>query len=240
MEQVTVPSALGLMLEADHRRQTRHSAWWTIGVAALGLLNLFACAYLERFIGSDRSGEGFILFLATESFFALLTGAAVANSGLETLARRTRVLPLAAATRFDFVLLALVRHRALLMLTGTAVFAGALLGPATVPGVGGRVVMMTLLMLLLMVLMSTLLILRIRPGAAGRSILASAGLAAAAFLIATAVMSPGPVLRILLPLRWVASGVAEVEQGNIIPALSNAMYLAIAAAACAWIGRRYA
>lgn len=240
MAQVTIRSPLALLLEANHTRQLRHSAWWTIGVATLGLLNLVACAYLERFIDTDQGDDGFILFLATESFFVLLAGAAVANSGLETLARRTRVFPLAPSTRFDFVLLALLRHRALLMLTGTAIFASALLGPPGVPAIVGRILMIALLMLLLITLMSALLILRIRPGAAARSILAAAGLVAAGVLIAASVLTPGPVLSILLPLRWAAAGVTDVHQGNMLSALWNALGLAASAGLCAWIGRRYA
>lgn len=237
---MTIRSPLGLLLEADHRRQLRHSAWWTVGIATLGLLNLVACAYLERFTGTGQDGDGFLLFLATESFFVLLAGAAVAGNGLESLARRTRVFPLTPATRFDLVFLALLRHRAILMLTGTAVFAGALLGPAGVPAIAGRILMISLLILLLITLMSALLILLIRPGAAARSILAAAGLVMAGFLITTAVMSPGPVLALLLPLRWAAAGVADVHQGNILPALWNALYLVASAGTCAWIGRRYA
>ena len=240
MAQVTIRSPLALLLEAYDRRQLRHSAWWTIGVATLGLLNLLACAYLERSIGTGQGDDGFLLFLATESFFVLLAGAAVANSGLETLARRTRVFPLSPAARFDFVLLALLRHRAMLMLTGTAVFASALLGPAGVPAIAGRILMVALLMLLLVTLMSALLILRIRPGTATRSILAAAGLVAAGVLIATAVLTPGPVLAILLPLRWAAAGVADVHQGSMLSALWNALCLAASAGVCAWIGRRYA
>lgn len=240
MAQVTAPSPIHLLLEATDRRQQRHSAWWTVGVAVLGLLNLFACAYLERFVESDGSGEGSMLFLATESFFLLLTGAAVVNSGLETIARRTRILPLDAASRYDHVFLALLRHRAMLMIAGTAVFAGAILGPATVPAIAGRIVMTSLLILLLFTLMSTLTILRIRPGAAARAIIASTALAAAGFLVIAAVVSPGPVLNIIIPLRWTALGIAEIHHGSILPALPYAVYLVIAAGACAWTGRRYA
>lgn len=228
------------MLEATDRRQARHSGWWTIGIAVLGILNLFACAYLERFVEGDHALDGFMMFLATESFFLLLTGAAVVNSGLESIARRTRILPLTPATRYDFVFLALVRHRAMLMITGTAVFAGAILGPATAPAIAGRIVMMSLLIFLLFALMSTLTILRIRPGAAARSIIAFAGLTAAGSLLFAAVASPGPLLNILFPLRWTALGAAEVHRGDILPALPYAVYLVAAAGACAWAGRRNA
>lgn len=225
------------MLEATDRRQLRHSAWWSIGIAVLGLLNLFACAYLERFVEGDQTGEGFMVFLAAESFFLLLTGGAVVNSGLETIASRTRILPITAASRYDFIILALLRHRAMLMIAGTAVFAAAILGPSTVVAITGRIVMVSLLMLLLFALMSTLTILRIRPGAAARSLMAFMGLAAAGVFLVAAVASPGPVLHILIPLRWTAHAVAELHRGNILSALPYAVYLTASAGACAWAGR---
>lgn len=237
MAQVTGPSTLRLMLEATDRRQLRHSAWWSIGIAVLGLLNLFACAYLERFVEGDQTGEGFMVFLAAESFFLLLTGGAVVNSGLETIASRTRILPITAASRYDFIILALLRHRAMLMIAGTAVFAAAILGPSTVVAITGRIVMVSLLMLLLFALMSTLTILRIRPGAAARSLMAFMGLAAAGVFLVAAVASPGPVLHILIPLRWTAHAVAELHRGNILSALPYAVYLTASAGACAWAGR---
>jgi hypothetical protein len=228
------------MLEAATRRQIRHSAWWTIGVAALGLTNLITCAYLERFIAEDGTGDGFMLFLATESFFFLLTGAAVVSSELEVIARRTRTFPLTAAVRYDFIFLALLRHRAMLMIAGTALFAGAILGPGAALPVVGRVVMISLLLLLLFTIVSSLTILRLRPGARARSILAITLLAVVGFLVVTAVVSPGPVLDILLPLRWAAVGVAEVHHGLLLSTLPYAAYLILGAGACAFIGRRYA
>jgi hypothetical protein len=228
------------MLDAAVRRHQRHSAWWSVGIAGLGLLNLLACAYLERFIGEESSGDGFMMFLAMESFFLVVTGAAVVNSELEVIARRTRTFPLTAAARHDFVFLALLRHRAMVMITGTALFAGAIVGQGGAIPVAGRVFMISLLMLMVFALMSTLTILRIRPGAATRSVLAFTGLAAAGFLVITAVVSPGPVLNILLPLRWAAAGASEIQHGQLLSAMRYALYLVSVAGACVWIGRRYA
>ena len=98
MAQVTHDPGLRLMLEAAHRRQLRHTARWTVGIAVIGVLNLFVCAYLERFLSKDRARNGFIILLAAESFFLLLTGAAVVDGELGSIARRTRVLPLTAAS----------------------------------------------------------------------------------------------------------------------------------------------
>ena len=240
MAQVTTPGALPLLLDASHRRQIRHSASWTVGIAVLGLLNLIACAYLEQFIGARNAPDGFMLFLAVESGFLLLTGAAVVNTELEIIARKTRVLPVTAAQRYNFVILSLARHKAMQMIAGTGLFAVGILGPTSPLVIAGRVGMTALLMLLIFALMSTLTILRVRPGASGGSIMAITGLVLAGLVVFAAVMSPGPILQVLYPLRWTMQGVLAIQHGMVLPALRYAAGLLLLAGACVFLGRRYA
>jgi hypothetical protein len=238
MAQVTDRSPLRLMLEASHGREVRRSARWTVGIAALGVLNLFLCAYLEGFV-SDGA-EGFMLFLAIESSFLLLTGAAVVNGDLQTISRSTRVFPMTSSARFYFVFLSLLRHRGTLIIALTMLFAVALLGPRAPISVAGRVVMAVLLELFLFSAMSMLTVLRVRPGGETRSLLALAGLILASLLVLTAVVTPGPILNIIYPLRWTTTGVYMIHHGETLLALRYAGYLMMSAGACVLIGRRYA
>lgn len=240
MAQVTGSSPLRLMLEATRTRELRHSARWTVGIATLGIINLFLCAFLESFV-NDRNGEdGFMLFLAVESSFLLLAGAAVVNGDLETISRRTWVFPMTSSARFSFVFLSLLRHRATFIIAVTTVFASALLGPRAPVSVGGRVIMTALLELFLFSAMSLLTILRIRPAGETRSLLSLAGLILAGILVLTAVVTPGPILNIIYPLRWTTAGVLMIHQGETLAALPYAGYLMIFTGACVLIGRRYA
>lgn len=240
MAQVTNRSPLRLMLEATRTREFRHSGRWTVGIAVLGIINLVLCAYLEGFV-NDRDGvNGFMLFLAVESFFLILTGAAVVNGDLETISRRTRVFPMTASARFSFVFLSLLRHRATLIIAVTTLFAVALLGPRAPVSVAGRVVMTVLLEMFLFSAMSLLTVLRIRPAGETRSLLSLAGLIVAGMLVLTAVVAPGPILNIIYPLRWTTAGVIMIHHGETLAALPYAMYLMMSTGACVLLGRRYA
>ncbi len=240
MAQVIASSPLRLLLEAVHQRQVRHTATWTVGIVVLGLLNLVVCAYLERFTGPNATADGFMLFLAAESFFVLLTGAAVISSELDGITQRTRILPLTPALRYDFVFASLLRHRAMLVITATALFAAALLGPGQPVVVAARVGMTALLLLLLYAIMATLTIFRGRRSDARRSLGAMIGLLTIFFLVLMAVASPGPVLDVLLPLRWTVAGIVAAQRSALTAALMNAAYLLMVTGACAWAGRRYA
>ncbi len=237
---MNAPSVLALLTRAAAERQARHGASWSIGIAALGIANLFACAYLERYIGTGSDADGFMLLFAVESFFLLLTGAAVINRELAVIAARTRVMPLTSSQRYDFVFLSLLRHRAMVMISATALFAVAVLGHGTAATIAGRCVLTGLLITLLAALMSTIMVLHVRPGATTRSIIAVIGIAVFALLTITAVIAPGPVLNVIYPLRWTTHGVVAVSHGSILPALPEATYLALTAAACIIVGRRHA
>jgi hypothetical protein len=237
---MTTPSHLRLLLEAVDERQRRHTSSWTVGIAVLGLVNLFVCAYLERFIGADSISDGFMLFLAAEAFFVLLTATAVISNELDSIAQRIRLLPLTPALRYDLVFVSLLRHRAMCVISGTALFAVALLGSTQPAHVAARIAMTTLLLLLLYAVMSTLTIFRGHRSNARRSFGAVIGLVAVFFLVVTAVASPGPVLQIVVPLRWTMAGIVAAQESNMAASLANAAYLLVITGVFAWVGRRYA
>lgn len=240
MAQVTHDPGLRLMLEAAHRRRLRHTARWTVGIGVIGVLNLFVCAYLERFLVAGSAQNGFLILLAAESFFLLLTGAAVVAGELGSIAHSARVLPLTARTRFDFIFLALLRHRAVLMIAGTALFAVGVIGPPAPASVAGRVILVALLELMLLAALAAITVLRTRPGASARSALALLGLAAAGIIVAAIVSSPGPVLRTILPLRWVLEGAMAIQSGHPVAASGPVLFLVVSTIACVFLGRRYA
>jgi hypothetical protein len=240
MAQVIRDPGLRLLLEAGRRRQLRHTGQWAVGIAVIGVLNLFICAYLERFLGAGLAGDGFLILLAAESFFLLLTGAAVVAGELESIARSARVLPLTARSRFDFIFLSLIRHRAVLMVAGTALFAVGAIGPPAPASVTGRVLLVALLELMLLAGLATITVLRTRPGASARSALALLGLATAGIIIAAVVSAPGPVLRTVLPLRWVLDGAVAIQSGHPFTASKPVLWLFLSTVICIVIGRRYA
>jgi hypothetical protein len=240
MAQMITSGQVRLLLEAVHQRQVRHTASWTVGIGVLGLLNLFVCAYLERFVGTDNTPDGFMFFLAAESFFVLLTGAAVVTGELDIIAQRIRLFPLTPTLRYDLVFVSLLRHRAMLVISGTALFAAALLGPANPALAATRVGMTGLLLLSLYAVMSTLTIFRGRRGNARRSLGALIGLITVFLLVVTAVASPGPILQIVVPLRWTVAGIVAAQESGMVASLEYAAYLILITGVCAWVGRRYA
>lgn len=240
MEQVTSQGTIRLLLTASRQRQARHTARWTIGIAALGLANLLMCAWLERFVTDWPDGEGLLLLAAVEAAFLLFAASAVFAGELEAILQQSLLLPVHRGDRHLFLLLAVIRHPAIVVVLLTALLAAALIGPAGAVSAFTRVGFMSLLSAAMLTSITAVFTLRARGGAGGRFTLALTAGAGVVVVIAAAVVSPGPVLLAIPPLRWALEGTLAADQGAMGRAGLRALLLAAWSALAIAAGRRHA
>jgi len=237
MEEVRANQERALLLSVLALRRRDHPARWAVGTAALGVTNLFFCAYAERFIDDPADTSALLLLLAVESCFFLITVAAVFLGEMEAILRKTSLLPVPVRSRYTFALIGLTRHPAVLVLWGSAVFALAAVGPATWFALPARVLLVLLLGALILTCFCTALFLatRNRSGASRVIAVTMLLLLGAAFWSATT--SAEPLLAAVLPLRWTVDGIIAAQSGDIVRCIVSALLLALPTAGCLLWGR---
>lgn len=238
MAQVEGRTARSHLLSALALRRRSHPATWGVGVAALGVANLLLCAYFERFMDSQSGQAPLLLLFAVESCFFLATIAGVFVGELEGILHKTVTLPVAGRTRYEFVLLAQIRHPAILVVWGTAVLAAPAVGPATVAAILSRIVLTLLLGLLILVCFSTALYARARSRATSAPIVAVVALLLLGIGFLSAVASTSHFLAVIVPLQWTVSGIFAAQTGEPLRAGIFAFYLLLPSVACIVWGRR--
>jgi hypothetical protein len=239
MAQVKGLTERSLLLSALALRRRSHPATWGVGIAALGVANLLFCAYFERYIDAQSGQAPLLLLFAVESCFFLATIAGVFVGEIEGILHKTSTLPVAGRTRYAFVLLAHVRHPAVLVVWGTAVFAASAVGPATFAAICARTVLTLLLGLLILVCFSTALFARARSRATSAPIVAVAALFLLGIGFISAVASTTHFLGVLVPLQWTVDGIFAAQTGEPVRAVLFAFYLLLPSLACIVWGRRH-
>jgi len=239
MAQVKDLTERSLLLSALALRRKSHPATWSLGIAALGVANLLFCAYFERYIDAQSGEAPLLLLFAVESCFFLATIAGVFVGEIEGILHKTSTLPVAGRTRYEFVLLAHVRHPAVLVVWGTAVFAASAVGPVTMGAILARTVLTLLLGLLILVCFSTSLYARARSRATSAPIVAVAALLLLGIGFISAVASTTHFLGVIVPLQWTVDGIFAAQTGEPVHAVLFASYLLLPSLACIVWGRRH-
>ncbi len=239
MAQVKEHTERALLLSLLRLRRRNHPATWSVGIGVLGVANLLFCAYFERFINTHTDESGLLVLLAVESCFLLTVIGAVFAGELEGILRKTTTLPVTQHMHYQFALLALVRHPAILVLWGTAVFAVAAVGPATVTAMLFRAELALLLGTLLLTCFCTLLYARARGGSTSAPVIAVAALTLLAIVFASATVPAEHLLSAFLPLQWTVDGIIAADAGDVYRSGLFTLYLVIPSATCFLWGRRY-
>jgi len=240
MAEVSGRDARGLLLSALKLRRRDHPIRWSVGTAVLGVANLFFCAYMERFTGDARGTTTLLPFLAVESGILLTAIAAVYLGEMEVLLRKTALLPYPGRIRFQFTLTALLRHPAILVLWGTAVFALAVIGPTGWIPIIASTVFSILLGTLLLTCFCTVLTVPALFRSSGTPIIAITGLFILGMVFWSATSSAEHLLAAVLPIRWTADGIGAAQAGQFGRAAFMACLLVLPSAACVHWGSRHA
>jgi len=238
MAQVEGRTERALLLSALTLRRRSHPATWGVGIAALGVANLFFCAYFERFMDAESGQAPLLLLFAVESCFFLATIAGVFVGELEGILQKTTTLPVAGRTRYEFILLAHMRHPAILVVWGTAMLAASAVGPATFAAILSRAVLTFLLGLLILVCFSTGLYARARSRRTSAPIVAAVALLLLGIGFISAAASTSHFLAVVVPLQWTVSGIFAAQTGEPLRAGLFAFYLLLPSVACIIWGRR--
>ncbi len=207
----------------------------TVIAAAMGIANIFLCAFFERYVAGPGWREALVTLLALESGLLMIVAMGIHLQTIDPVLKRTRVHPVHPGARFAFVVLTLLRHRYVLVLWGSALFSLTLMVHPT-PGSLPFVVLAFLVPgIALVIISATLFVLFERWTASGAVALAALGVVACVTSMVT-IMFPGShLLELLMPLRWCSLSCSAALSGDFF--LSAAQLLPFAAlAAIAWVG----
>lgn len=230
----------GLLYAMLTVRRRAHPFRWTVGIAALGIANLFFCAYVEQFADATTGPSALLLLLAAESCFFLTAIGGVFFGDLEGILRKTTLLPVPTNIRYQFALMGVIRNPVILVLWGTAVFAVVVLGSFTGADIGVRALLVFLLGALILISFCTLLFAYMRTRSSAAPVLALTALVLLGMILGTAATSTQHLLAAVLPLQWTSEGIAAAQGGDYVRSAFFAVLLSIPSAGCLYWGSRYA
>ena len=204
-----------------------------------GILNLFFCAYAERFLEEDTGGRFLSLFLFLEG--SLFAGLVVVQylTVTDGILRRVRVFPTSAWSRFVFMILSGVRRPVCVALWATTSFALILLYRNSVPGMIFAPLFYTFLILDVQVIGGMALMSLSRRGHPATSLAALSALLVFALLLAFLVFEFESLLTGMPFLSWAVVGTLEAERGNAAASLFDMMLLSLGILLGLEAGRRW-
>jgi hypothetical protein len=218
-----------------HVRESVPQTRSTVVAVLMGIGNIFLCAFFERYVVGPGWRDALVTLLALECGLLMIVAMGIHLQTIDPVLKRTRIHPLRPSARFAFIVQALLRHRYVVVLWGSAVFSMTLMVHPT-PGTLPFVVLAFLVPgIALVIISASLFVLFKRWNASGAVALAALGIVACLTSTAT-IMFPGShLLELLMPLRWCSSSCSAALSGDLL--LSTAQLLPFAAlAALAWAG----
>ncbi len=227
------------LLTVDRLHVTGTPQSSTLSPVLTGILNLFFCAYAERFLENDPGGRFLSLFLFLEgSVFALLVFWQFLTVA-EVVLKRTRVFPTSSGDRYLFATVSCARRPVCIALWLTTMFALVLLHRTTVGGVLFAPLLYTLLILNIQIIGAALLLSLSRRGHPLTGFAALSALAAFAVLFAFLIFQFESVLTGLPFLSWAVTGMLQAAHGKAASAALSALLLSLGILAGIEAGRRW-
>jgi hypothetical protein len=182
--------------------------------AGVATVNLFFCAFYERYLVGPGWSEALVTLLAIETGLLITLAMAIQLQLIEPILEKTRIHPVTSRSRFSFVVLTLLRHRYIILLWGSAVLSLTLMvhpAPTAIffvvlsyllPGISSVIVSAALLTLLK------------RWSSSGSVALALLALFACLTSAVTIVFPESHALDFFMPLRWSVQSCTAALQGN--------------------------
>lgn len=206
----------------------------------VGVLNLFFCAYAERYLGEDLGGVFLSLFFFLEASCFIVLVTVQYLSVTEQILSRIRTYPTVPWSRFLFAALAGVRRPVCIVLWGTTSFALLLLNRHSMASSILVPLLYTFLLLDLQLIMTTSLLVVSRRGYPATALIALFAILTFALLLGFLVFQFTSVLTGMPFLSWAVAGVVAVNEGNIPSALISLSLLGVTLLIGIEAGRRFA
>jgi hypothetical protein len=232
----TTGDLLGLLRLHEEATHTQRS----VVAAALAIANIFFCAYFERYVAGPSWQQALVTLLAIETGFLILITMGVYLQQIDPILRRTRIHPITTASRFSFVVAALMRHRYVVLFWGSGVFAMAVMVHPAASSVPLVVLSFIVPGAAFIVLAITLLVFMERWTSSGAVALAGVGLVACITGSVAIVFPESRALEIFLPLKWCVHSCAAALTGDPVHCLLFLLPFVVLSGV-AWLGgQRYA
>jgi hypothetical protein len=202
------------------------------------LVNMFLCAFSQRYLADDPDGVFLPLFIAAQCLLSLLiTLSFVGRTGAE-IVRKTRLLPGSAAARQYFLLAASLRRPEFLLFSAVGcLFPAFVFGTGAVAAAG--IVAAALLPLVTTQVVCCAIAARLVGSDRPVTGLVVLTVAAAAAVVASVFVFRTNALAAAIPLAgWAASAITSFAAGRPDDALTDLLLLAIAAGAAVAVFRK--
>jgi hypothetical protein len=231
------PIVSGLMI-VEHLRAQRGEDEPRLAGPVLAILNLFFLAYFERYLTGEWSAETLALLLFLEvSLFVTLAVARYLSVTEETL-RRGALFPTSSWDRFVFTGFSNIRRPVVFLWWGSVVLAFLILDHASIAEVILPSLLFSLLIICTQIVVSLLLLAsRKREGSGGVMVWGLLALILCA-VIASLLFGERSLLRVVLPVEWVAEAIRAAGEGKLQPSLHALALLCGIGGAGLLLGRR--
>jgi len=227
------------LLAADRLRNSLKGEAAIVYPASIGVLNLFFCAYFERFLKNDTGALYLALFLFLESSVYLLMAVAYFMGSTTEFLSKTRIFPTTPSSRILFASLSNIRRAPCGALVASNIFF-MLVFYRNSPLAMIAAPILFLLMILNIETVSTIILLvsaRISRPLAG--VAALVALCAFAVPVSSLVFHFDTLLTALPVISWATSGIHSAAQGALSPAVTMGGLLAALPIAVVVIGARF-
>lgn len=217
---------LSLLDEAAASRRRHHPVVRLLAVIALGIVNLLVCAYMERLFQDDPTERTLLIALTVESGILAAALLSVYRGELRDVVRHTLLLPVRQSGRLLWIVLALLRHPATIVLWCGALFLMAIVNTHSLAAIA----LSLGCTLLLGIHWTSLVAATVTLAERHRSLLMAVAAAAGMIVLGLALLSPtassDPLLELVLPVRWTAAGIQAGRQCNAAALVLPILFLA--------------
>jgi hypothetical protein len=208
-----ISTTTGTLLAAEKLRSSGYRTT-RLYPAALAILNLFFCAYFERYLKNDFDGYYLSMFLFLEcTLYVGVSSLSFVTTSAEILAK-SRVFPLTAVERLSFVVTSNLRRPTILALTGSSVFFVMIVYPSTFSNTLASISLMIALMVLTETLLATTLLALARRSIPSGSAFALLGFLFVAFLVTSLIFHVASILGGIPAIKWATMGILAGGSGN--------------------------
>jgi hypothetical protein len=218
MSSVVLPVVREL-ISVERLREQRSADEPKLVAPMLGLLNLFFLAYFERYLTGERSAETLALLIFLEiTLFVILAVTRYLSVTGETL-RRAALFPTTAWDRFIFSGISNLRRPVSLLWWGSVVLAFLILAHGSWAEVFLPTLLFSLLVLCAQMVVSLLLLTARKGEGSGGAIVWALLAFVSGIAVVSLLFGERSLLRVLLPVQWVAEAIHATGVGNLRPSL---------------------
>lgn len=208
--------------------------------AAVAILNLFFCAYFERYLNSDVTGFHLSLFLFLESSaYAALSTTNFFTVSSEILSK-SRVFPTTPTDRMLFVIKGNCRRLMQLSLVGSNIFFVVILFRATPSAAILAVLIFLLFTLTIEILLSVSLLILQRQSLPLEGAIAIAGFVLLSLLLGSIVFHYEILIASLPLMKWAVDGMLGATRNETSGVILSFAMLLITSTLMLVLGRRFA